>query len=84
MPAWTLLAVGSDHRLADSESLETMLEACLDDDGPVESDSEEDILEQDWTGLCYRAALRWAGEAEERDWVVVHGSVLKREGRQAD
>src|SRR5262249_31203043 len=29
LPAWTLIEVGSDHRLADPESLETMLEACL-------------------------------------------------------
>ena len=31
LPAWTLFEVGSDHRLADPESLEAMLEACLVD-----------------------------------------------------
>lgn len=75
LPAWTLVEVGDDHRLADPESLETMLEACLEDeeDDAVE---EEETLERDWTGLCYTAALRWAREAEDRDWLVVHGSVL--------
>jgi alpha-beta hydrolase superfamily lysophospholipase len=29
LPAWTLVEVGNDHRLADLESLEAMLEACL-------------------------------------------------------
>jgi hypothetical protein len=28
LPAWTLIEVGGDHRLADPESLERMLEAC--------------------------------------------------------
>jgi hypothetical protein len=32
LPAWTLFEVGNDHRLADPESLERMLEACLVDD----------------------------------------------------
>ena len=76
LPAWTLIEVGNDHRLADPESLEMMLEACADDDEPAETDSEEDILERDWTGLCYTAALRWAGAEDGRDWVVVHGTVL--------
>ena len=80
LPFWTLIEVGNDHRLADPESLETLLEACLNDEGdvePAESDDEdEDILERDWTGLCYTAALRWVREAEERDWSVVHGTVL--------
>lgn len=63
LPAYTLIEVGNDHRLADSEPLEMMLEACLwdDDDEPAH---EDDILERDWTGLCYTAALRWASEAE--------------------
>lgn len=53
-----------------------MLEACqLDADDELTTD-EEGILERDWTGLCYTAALRWAVDAEEQDWVVVHGSVL--------
>jgi alpha-beta hydrolase superfamily lysophospholipase len=28
LPAWTLIEIGNDHRLADPESLETMLKAC--------------------------------------------------------
>jgi hypothetical protein len=73
LPVYTLVETGSDHRLADSESLEIMLEAC--GMGEAEEDEEEpDILEQDWTGLCYTAALTWAKDAEE-DWLVVHGTV---------
>lgn len=74
LPEYTLVEVGTDHRLADSESLKMLLEACLTgEDEPVEQ--EADILERDWTGLCYTAALRWATDAEEDDWVVVHGTV---------
>jgi hypothetical protein len=91
LPAWTLIEIGNDHRLADPESLETMLEACLDDDDgdeePVESadDDEENILERDWTGLCYTAAYRWVRILENRDWKLVHGSVLSvSDGRRVN
>jgi alpha-beta hydrolase superfamily lysophospholipase len=68
LPAYTLIEVGTDHRLADPEPLELMLEACRI------NDEDDDILERDWIGLCYTAALRWAKQAEE-DWLVVHGTV---------
>ena len=75
LPAYTLIEVGSDHRLADPESLDMMLAACLI--GEDEPDDEElDILEMDWEGLCYTGAIRWVSEAKERDWVLVHGTVL--------
>lgn len=35
LPAWTLVGVGGDHRLADSESLGKMLEACQNRYGDV-------------------------------------------------
>ncbi len=86
LPAWTLIEVGGDHRLADPESLETMLEACLvdaEDDGGEEET--HDTLERDWTSLCYTAALRWAREAEDDGWVVVHGTVLsERAGKRIE
>ena len=73
LPVYTLIEVGNDHRLADPESLDLMLTACrMDDD---DDDEGGEILAQDWTGLCYTAALRWAGEAESRNWIVVHGTV---------
>lgn len=77
LPVYVLTEVGSDHRLADPESLDLMLAACSseDDDEPIE-DEEEDILEKDWTGLCYTAALKWCRNAEETDWTLVHGTVL--------
>lgn len=73
LPAYTLVETGNDHRLADPESLEMMLEACLIGEDE-EDDEEPNLMEKDWTGLCYTAALAWAKEAEE-DWVVVHGTV---------
>src|SRR3954469_22332665 len=54
LPAWTLIEVGNDHRLADPESLETMLEACLvDDEDEAVQEEADDMLGRDWTGLCY-------------------------------
>jgi pimeloyl-ACP methyl ester carboxylesterase len=44
LPAYTLIEVGKDHRLADPESLELMLHACRMDD---EDEASDDILEQD-------------------------------------
>lgn len=77
LPCYTLMEVGNDHRLADSESLELMLEACSGgDEEPVQTADEDEILERDWTGLCYTAVLRWAGAAERKEWAVVHGTVL--------
>jgi hypothetical protein len=86
LPAWTLIEVGTDHRLADPESLETVLEACLmDDEEDVAEEEADDILERDWTGLCYTAALRWVSEAEDRDWLVVHRTVLsERAGKRIE
>lgn len=79
----TMIEVGNDHRLADAESLEVMLEACLlddedDEDEDVEPVQEtvENILERDWTGLCYTAVLKWTSEIENREWLVVHGTIL--------
>ena len=86
LPATALIEVGSDHRLADPESLETMLEACLVDDEDEAGEEEADnILKRDWTGLCYTAALRWAREPEDRDGLVVHGTVLsERAGKRIE
>jgi hypothetical protein len=39
-------------------------------------DEADDLLERDWTGLCYTAALSWVREADDPDWMVVHGTVL--------
>lgn len=75
LPVYTLIEVGNDHRLADPESLDMMLHACLiDEDEPVEED--QDILEMDWEGLCYTGAIRWITESTNRDWELVHGTVL--------
>ena len=61
LPNYTLIEIDSDHRLADPESLELMLEACFVEEEDDATD--DDILERDWTGICYTAALRWATEA---------------------
>ena len=90
LPDYILVETGNDHRLADPESLEIMLEACLvgedeeDEKEPSLIEPEQDILEKDWTGLCYTAALAWVREAEE-DWTVVHGTVLsERVGKRIE
>jgi len=75
LPSLCLVAVGNVHRLADPESLNVMLEACLAG-GSEQGACEEDILEQEWAGLCYTAVLRWAKVAEDEDWLVIHGTVL--------
>lgn len=85
LPAYTLIEAGHDHRLADAESLEMMLEACLVDDEDTTEDVEEDILLRDWTGLCYSAVLQWAVTSEDRDWVIAHGTVMSyTEGKRID
>jgi hypothetical protein len=78
LPDYALIETGNDHRLADPESLEIMLEAC--GMGEDEEADEEflPINERDWTGLCYTAVLAWVREAEE-DWNVVHGTVWSEE-----
>lgn len=61
-----------------------MLEACLIGEGELTED-EEDILKKDWTGLCYTAAIQWASEAEQKDWLVIHGTVLsERVGKRIE
>ena|GEM_PF-2991333 len=84
LPAYTLIETESDHRLADPQSLEMMLEAC--GMGKDEEDDEEflEINQRDWTGLCYTAVLAWRREAEE-EWQVVHGTVWRKElGKRID
>jgi hypothetical protein len=91
LPAYILMETGTDHRLADPESLDLMHQACLmfdpdhhggDDLGynTVEEEPEDLLFEGDWTGLCYTAAVRWAGHIENTGWEVVHGTVLKEQG----
>ena len=80
LPDDVLLEVGSDHRLADPESLELMREACETDgdepgDGLDEITTEQAALEFDWQGLCYTAALRWIRITNDRTWTLVHGTV---------
>lgn len=83
LPACTLIEIGNDHRLADSESLEVML-ACVNLCVTEEPDT-DNLLEQDWTGDCYGAAMAWITAAEEDDWIVVHGTVLsERAGKRIE
>jgi hypothetical protein len=85
LSAWALVEVGGDHRLADPESLEMMLRACVNSCVPDWSDSEEELLKQEWGGRCYTAAMRWITVARDHDWIVVHGTVLSEQvGRRID
>lgn len=76
LPPTALIEVGYDHRLADTESLEAMFRSALDSCLPEWSDNPDELLQQEWSGLCYSAAMRWITVADEHDWLVVHGSVL--------
>ena len=79
LPPETLIEVGNDHRLADEEPLEAMLEACFDGCVPDWNDEQKELLQQEWDGLCYSAAMRWITAAKEFDWTVVHGTVFSGE-----
>ncbi len=58
-----------------------MLAACADvDDELIEEMVEMEVHEQDWTGLCYTAALRWVREHPSCE--LVHGTVLSDLGRK--
>jgi hypothetical protein len=82
LPASALIEVGDDHRRADPEPLEALLRACVDACVPDWSDSEEELLQQDWGGLCHTAALRWVTVAKAVDRVVVHGTVWSEKVRR--
>jgi hypothetical protein len=68
LPAWTLFEVGSDHRLADAESLERMLEACLvdGDDEAVDEDA-DDIRNETGPGSAARRRCDGPGKPIPRD-----------------
>lgn len=52
---------------------------------PEWCDTEEEMLQQDWAGRCYTAALRRIMVSESPDWVVVHGTVESdKVGRRID
>lgn len=83
LPPYVLMEVGNDHRLADPGSLQMMLDACNTFGGDDTEDDEP--LTMDWENLCYGAVLRWAKDADEDDWVVIHGTVFSgRVGKRID
>ena len=43
---------------------------------PLQLETPEELLQQDFRGDCYRAAVRWASASKEQGWTVVHGTVL--------
>lgn len=79
LPIEKLIEVGDDHRLADEESLEAMLEACFDVCLPEWNDEQMQLLEREWDGLCYSAAMRWITASKGSGWQVVHGTVFSGE-----
>ncbi len=82
LPPESLIEVGTEHPLADEESLEAMVRACIEACVPEWTDSEEGLLQEDWDGLCYVAAMRWITVAKDADWSVVHGTVLSEKTRR--
>ena len=75
LPDEVLIEVGSDHRLADPQPLEAMLRAAIEACVPESTDDPDEMLLQDWGGLCYTAALRWVSASANADWMLVHGEV---------
>ncbi len=75
LPESALIEVGNDHRLADDEPLEVMLRAAIDVCVPELTDNPDELLQQEWSGLCYTAAKRWVSLVKNTDWVLVHGTV---------
>ena len=50
---------------------------------PFQPDTPEDLLQQDFTGDCYGAAVKWASASKGQGWTVVHGTILsERMGKQ--
>jgi hypothetical protein len=76
--AATLIEVGTDHRLADPASLEAMLRAAIGACVPELTDDPDEMLQQEWSGLCYTAAKRWVIPVENANWVLVHGTVYSK------
>jgi hypothetical protein len=46
---------------------------------PFQPDTPDDLLQQDFTGDCYRAACQWASATKGQGWTVVHGTVRNLE-----
>jgi hypothetical protein len=42
---------------------------------PFQRETPEELLQQDFTGDCYRAAVSWASATKGQGWNVVHGTV---------
>ena len=79
LPESALIEVGTEHRLADEESLEAMLDACFNACLPEWNDEQKRVLQQEWDGLCYSAVMRWITATKDSDWQVVHGTVFSGE-----
>ncbi len=79
LPPNKLIEVGDDHRLTDPEPLEAMLDACFNACLPKWNDQQVELLQQEWDGLCYTAAMRWITATKDSGWHVVHGTVFSGE-----
>ncbi|MEZ6131169.1 MAG: alpha/beta hydrolase [Planctomycetaceae bacterium] len=85
LPPETLIEVGDDHRLADEEPLKVMVDACFDACVPTWTDKQQEVLEGEWDGLCYSAAMRWITTTTDSEWKVIHGTVYSGEvGRRIE
>jgi hypothetical protein len=45
----------------------------------LEPDTPEELLQRDFTGDCYRAAVEWASATKGQGWTVVHGTIRNLE-----
>jgi hypothetical protein len=52
---------------------------------PELTDDPDEMLLQQWSGLCYTAAKRWVCPVKNADWGLVHGTVLsERVGKRVN
>lgn len=46
---------------------------------PFQRETPEELLQRDFTGDCYHAALEWASATKGQGWTVVHGTIRNLE-----
>jgi hypothetical protein len=46
---------------------------------PFQPDTQEDLLRENFTGDCYRAAYKWASASRREGWSLVHGTIRSLE-----
>ena len=78
IPASSTTVVRLEHPDLVREANSIFWGRCLDAQ-PEWNDEQKKVLQQEWDGLCYSAAMRWITASKGSDWQVVHGTVFSGE-----